>query len=164
MPVSRGWIGVRPTRRAAAGARERKERLRRGIAVLLGLLSLLSVGCGEIDLIRIKGYLGSAGAQIRLGYLYGTGEGVERDDAAATKWYRRAAEQGHPSAQVAVGNRYLQGLGVEQDAATAASWFQRAADQGEPEAQARLGMMLAGGLGIERNDAPRIHRASPRAR
>ena len=69
--------------------------MRRGIAVLLGISSLLSVGCREIDVARIKGYLGSSDAQIRLGYLYGTGEGVERDDAAASKWYRRAAEQGH---------------------------------------------------------------------
>jgi len=98
--------------RRARGAREER-RLRRGIAVLLGLSSLLCVGCREIDVARIKGYLGSSDAQLRLGYLYGTGEGgVERDDSASTRWYRRAAEQGHSGAQIAVGNRYLQGVGV----------------------------------------------------
>jgi TPR repeat protein len=98
--------------------------LRRSIArllgiVSLGIVSLLIVGCREIDVARIKAYLGSSDAQLRLAYLYGTGENVELDQAAATSGID-ARPSRHPLAQVAIGNRDLQGVGVEQDAPTAA--------------------------------------------
>ena len=42
---------------------------------------------------------GDAEAQYKLGYMYETGKGVERDVAAAAIWYRKAAEQGDAWAQ-----------------------------------------------------------------
>ncbi|WP_275967705.1 MULTISPECIES: tetratricopeptide repeat protein [unclassified Gammaproteobacteria] len=40
-----------------------------------------------------------AGAQFILGMMYEHGKGVDPDDKEAVKWYRMAAEQGHPGAQ-----------------------------------------------------------------
>jgi TPR repeat protein len=45
---------------------------------------------------------GEASAQVQLGWLYETGEGVTENDAEAAKWYLKAAEQGHPVAQSAL--------------------------------------------------------------
>lgn len=42
---------------------------------------------------------GHAGAQHSLGLFYLTGKGVQQDRAEAAKWFRRAADQGHPGAE-----------------------------------------------------------------
>ena len=52
-----------------------------------------------------------------------------QDYAAAVKWYRRAAEQGHASAQFNLGVMYDGGQGVLQDYAAAVKWYRRAAEQ-----------------------------------
>ena len=71
-------------RRASAARKE--GRLRRSIAGALGIVSLASVGCSDVGIAKLKGYLGSTDAQMRLGYAYGTGSGVERDDAESVRW------------------------------------------------------------------------------
>ena len=40
-----------------------------------------------------------AGAQLLLGRMYDKGEGVPKDFIEASRWYRKAAEQGHVVAQ-----------------------------------------------------------------
>lgn len=50
---------------------------------------------------------GNATAQCGLGYMYGTGKGVERDYEEAVKWYRRSAEQGNASAQCNLGDIHV---------------------------------------------------------
>ena len=49
--------------------------------------------------------------QNNLGAMYGTGRGVEQNDAEAVRWYRRAADQGHALAQNNLGVRYRDGRG-----------------------------------------------------
>ena len=67
-----------------------------------------------------------ADAQYRLGYMYGTGQGVPKDDATAVSWYRKAAGQGHARAQYNLGAAYANGTGVIQNKETAAEWFFKA--------------------------------------
>jgi TPR repeat protein len=70
----------------------------------------------------------------------------------ATKWLRKAAEQGLPRAQCLLGLNYANGEGVKKvDKVEGARWLRRAADQGLPEAQYDLGMCYANGDGVERN-------------
>ena len=47
-------------------------------------------------------YAGNVNAQVQLGVIYLTGDGVAKDDAEAVKWLRKAAEQDSPLAE-----RYL---------------------------------------------------------
>jgi hypothetical protein len=56
---------------------------------------------------RLRGIAeqGDARAQYNLGYLYDNGQGVPQDDAKATNWYRKAAEQGHSGAKKALERR-----------------------------------------------------------
>src|SRR5206468_1661558 len=42
---------------------------------------------------------GVAAAQFNLGLMYANGRGVSKDDTAAAKWFRLAADQGHALAQ-----------------------------------------------------------------
>ena len=49
---------------------------------------------------------------------------------AAVRWFRRSAEQGHPSGQADLGWMYENGRGVQRDRVEAVRWYRRAADQG----------------------------------
>ena len=47
-------------------------------------------------------------AQHELGAAYETGEGVEKDEVEAARWYRMAAEQGYRPSRAALGVMCLQ--------------------------------------------------------
>ena len=49
---------------------------------------------------------GNVEAQVKLGVMYATGQGIPRDDAEALKWFRLAATQGNAEAQVYLGFMY----------------------------------------------------------
>lgn len=74
-------------------------------------------------------------AQNNLGNMYATGRGIAPNDAEATKWFRKAAEQGFGDAQYNLGLMYANGRGVPRDASEAAKWIARAAEQGVVDAQ-----------------------------
>lgn len=46
--------------------------------------------------------------------MYDEGAGVPKDHEEATRWYQRAAEQGHAVAHFNLGVLYANGLGAEQ--------------------------------------------------
>ena len=75
-------------------------------------------------------------------------EGPPQSDALAVGWYRKAADQGHPSAQFQLGCMYQQGRGtLPQSDALAVEWYRRAADQGYAPAQCSLGYFYERGRG-----------------
>ena len=92
---------------------------------------------------------GDAGAQTELGTCYYAGRGVDRDDAEAVRWIRRAAEQEHAPAEYNLGLLYFRSRGVRGDDVEAAAWYRRAAEQGYAPAQGGLGYMYAYGAGVE---------------
>ena len=73
---------------------------------------------------------GNARCQVILGSAYRNGTGVTRDPVEASRWYRKAAEQGSDVGQYELGLLYESGLGVPKDAIQAVGWFRKAADQG----------------------------------
>ena len=70
--------------------------------------------------------------------MYAHGLGLTNDDAAAVKWYRKAADQGLAKAQHNLGVAYSRGLGIAKDDAEAVKWYSKAADQGLIDAQTNL--------------------------
>ncbi|HWK68628.1 MAG TPA: hypothetical protein VNS34_27205 [Rhizobiaceae bacterium] len=60
------------------------------------------------------------------------GRGIDRDDAQAVFWYRKAAEQAYAQAECDLGAMYEQGRGVGKDDAEAAFWYRKAEEQGLP--------------------------------
>ena len=102
----------------------------------------------SIGLFRPLADQGDAWAQIMLGIMYVSGQGVPKDAAQAAKWFRLAADQGDAMAQTSLGTMYASGHGVPQDYAQAAKWFRLAADQANPSAQFMLGIMYQAGDGV----------------
>lgn len=82
--------------------------------------------------------LGDAKAELRVGYMYNTGKGIERDAEEAVRWYTRAAMQGNAEAEYGLGNIYLFGQGVAKDYITSYVWFYLAAGQGHASAGEHL--------------------------
>ena len=60
----------------------------------------------------------------------------------ATRWYLKAAEQGHMWAQYKLGYIYNYGKGVSKDNGEAIKWYRKAAEQGHAGAQYNLGYIL----------------------
>ena len=77
---------------------------------------------------------GDAKAQVFVGYLYETGQGVRQDYARAAKWYEKAARQGNATAQTQLGDMYRQGRGVPQNYVMAYMWLDLACRQGSRQA------------------------------
>lgn len=91
---------------------------------------------------------GDTNAQVQLGNMYGSGQGVKQSDAEALKWYRMAANKGDANGRFMLGAMYDAGRGVKQSYAEALKWYRPAADQGNPLAQHRLGVMHSEGVGV----------------
>jgi uncharacterized protein len=84
---------------------------------------------------------GDAKAQVFVGYLYETGQGVNQDYIKAAEWYRRAAEKGNATAQMQLGNMYLYGRGLPQNFKFAYMWLDLAARQGNEQAMVSRAMI-----------------------
>jgi TPR repeat protein len=82
-----------------------------------------------IDALREQAEQGNDTAQLELGLMYDTGEGVTQDFAEAAHWYRLAAEQGNNRAQFNLGIMYVTGEGVPQDYVLAHMWLNLAASR-----------------------------------
>ncbi len=95
-------------------------------------------------------------AQVMLGWMYSSGDGVEKNEVEAVKWYRKAAEQGNANGQNNLGGMYRDGLGVARDDAEAVKWYRKAAEQGNALGQYNLGVMYRDGLGVAQDDAEAV--------
>ena len=93
----------------------------------------------------------SSAVPCMLGLMYQIGEGTPKDMPSAVRWYRVAAERGHPDAQNALGYRYLHGEGVPLTTEEALKWFLKAAEQGNWEAENNLATMYDEGNGVTRD-------------
>ena len=109
-----------PSGQAEDPVRSRRVVFAPGLATLLGLGWVLHgrnvvaagvepaeaapITADELAALTQTAEQGNADAQYRLGERYDNGSGVGQDDVAAVKWYRLAADQGHPRAQSNLGS------------------------------------------------------------
>ncbi len=93
-----------------------------------------------IEWLKRAAEAGSAEAQYQLGYMYSTGEGVAKDDAAAAQWFGQAAANGMAAAQDYLGVIYGDGRGVAQDWVKSYMWLSLAAGQGLDQGKQDLPM------------------------
>jgi len=82
--------------------------------------------------------------QYGLGRCYEYVNGAEKNPMESGKWYRKAADQGHPNAQLRLGDVFYQGK-YYKDAVT---WYQKAAKQDLAAAQYQLGLCYECGNGV----------------
>ncbi len=75
----------------------------------------------------------------QVGKCYETGDGVDKDEVEAVRWYRMAAEQGSADAMFELSKCYTFGIGVRRNRATAFKWLSKAAERGHSKAMVQLG-------------------------
>ncbi len=85
---------------------------------------------------------GNADAQLFLGKMYLTGEGVLKDPDQAIKWFKASGEQGNADAQFFLGSIYLL---PHKNVAEGLKWLRLSADQGNQDAQLLLGQAYTNG-------------------
>ena len=92
---------------------------------------------------------GSEEAQLAIGRMYMTGQGVQPDRAAAIKWLSAAASSGNATAQFFLGAMYLL---PQTDVPEGVKWLRLSAEQGMQDAQYLLGKSyLQGGETLPRD-------------
>ena len=122
-------------------------------------------------LLRKVAEQGDVKAQLELGNCYYNGNGVNKDEAEAEKWWRKAAEQGNKdaveqfrklaeqgnvAAQYNLGKCYYNGNGANKDEVEAAKWYRKAAEQGHADAQNSLGNCCYYGNGVNKDYAEAV--------
>ena len=90
-------------------------------------------------------------AQLNLGLLYQSGQGVNIDLEKALYWYEQAASAGLAEAHLNLGMMYFEGMIVEQDYTISFREFQSASTQGLASGSLMLGRMLFEGLGVDQD-------------
>lgn len=103
-------------------------------------------------------------AQINLGAMYDSGQGVNQDPEQAVHWYHAAAEENNAYGQYNLGAMYLSGRGVFRDPDRAVNLFLEAADQNMPRAQYQLGLLYLSAFesrGIADTKTPALFRQPP---
>lgn len=90
--------------------------------------------------------LGNTRARYVMGAYYKSGERVPQSYQEAAKWFKRAADAGHPESQFEYSVLRLYGNGVEKDEADALVYLEKAASNEIVEAQFLAGGLLLGGL------------------
>jgi TonB family protein len=101
--------------------------------------------------LRRAAEAGSGSAQVNLGVRYARGDGVERDDVEAFKWFSAAADQGIATGQLNVGVSFHNGKGVKKDPRKAEQFYLLAAAQGSATAEKYLGYLYKDGELGKRN-------------
>ncbi|MFL5346518.1 MAG: tetratricopeptide repeat protein [Hyalangium sp.] len=85
---------------------------------------------------------GNSRAQLTVGYLYDTGQGVSRSRTQAMSWYRRAVRQGDAAAANNIATLYRD----EGRLRLAIRWFEKAAALGDGDALLEMAKLYAGPL------------------
>jgi TPR repeat protein len=88
---------------------------------------------------KVEADKGHALAELMVAYMYDGGIGIERDDAQAAAWYRKAADRGIPSALNNLGIKYVRGADLDE----AKRLFQKAAESDDESAKFNLGCLNA---------------------
>ncbi|MEZ5894342.1 MAG: tetratricopeptide repeat protein [Parvularculaceae bacterium] len=122
----------------AAPAIDPKALYRESLATL-GAASSESEAAAAIGKLEQSAALGFPPAQLQLGELYKTGQGVEQDFGQARVWFRRAANGGNVLAMHRLGVMTARGDGGPADSQEAISWFEGAANLGLVDSQYNLG-------------------------
>jgi TPR repeat protein len=94
---------------------------------------------------------GSANGSADLGWLYETGNGVNKDENKALSLFNKAAKRGSAEGMYRMGVAYHDGLGVQKDRAAACQWFVRAATSDHPDAEQEAGFCYYNGTGVVQN-------------
>jgi TPR repeat protein len=94
---------------------------------------------------------GDSEANMRLGDLFFTGDGGERNLFEAFKYYRNAAQLKNPKAYFKMGYCYERGHGVGQSNQDAVYWYQKGVDAGDLNCIANMARFYENGVTVEKD-------------
>jgi TPR repeat protein len=101
--------------------------------------------------------LGNPDAQLKIGFFYHHGRGVEQSYEKAFYWFEHSARQGNLTAVNNLGDAFLNGYGVEKNPKDAYVYFRQAAEGGEIHAMFDLGLLLYTGDAGEKDPVSGLH-------
>ena len=110
-----------------------------------------ATGSTSFDDLMKQAVKGDSHAQNLVGEALADGNGVQRNDFDAVRWFQKAALQGLVDAQYNLSVMFANGQGVRQDDAETVKWSRLAAKQGHAAAQYQLGLLYAVGAGLEQD-------------
>ncbi|HTX48465.1 MAG TPA: TIR domain-containing protein [Caulobacteraceae bacterium] len=91
-----------------------------------------------LQLWTVAAERGNRDAAMGLSDLYGTGQGVGRDDVQSIRWLAKAAAEGDAIGMLLLAESYDNGIRVAKNESTARYWYQQAAARGMPDAKSWL--------------------------
>lgn len=94
-----------------------------------------------IGKLREAALLGHPPAQLQLGELYKTGQGVDTDLGQARTWFQRSANGGNVLAMHRLGVMTARGDGGPENTPEAITWFEQAANRGLVDSMYNLGAL-----------------------
>ena len=113
----------------------------------------IGAGDGFLPALRRLAADGNAAAMYRLGRLYATASGVERDEVEAVRWYQKGADGGDQNAITALAVAKLEGRGTARDDPEGVRLLRRAADEGNTEAVYRYAVAMVEGKIVGKDTA-----------
>lgn len=88
-------------------------------------------------------YFGDSDAQFHLARLYLEGNGLDRDERQAARWFNLAAAKGHHGAQALLGRMLVDGQGIPRQRARGLMWLEVAKQGADPKRDAWIGELHA---------------------
>ena len=123
------------------------------LAVMVVFAMLFQSGAPQdVAALKARAEKGDTKAQVRLGIVYATGDGVDANETEAVQWFRKAAEKGDAAGEYSLGEMYLTGRGAEANLPEGVKWMRRAAEHGDPRGQSNLAVLYAQGQGVPKDD------------
>jgi len=94
---------------------------------------------------------GNPEAQYKVGEMYETGKGVQKDPAIALTWFEKAAAQDHKKAVYKLLYLDIKSNGMNNHSKTQLGVLRQESASGNPDAQYYLGKMYAAGVGVPKS-------------
>jgi len=114
-------------------------------------LPMLSQADGLFDFQMKLAEKGNAEAEFKVGEMYETGFGVNKDMKQAESWIKKAAEKGHETANFKLLYWDLEKNGVTKSNKAGFESLQAKAKEGNPQAEYYVGKMYARGVGVKKD-------------
>jgi flagellar biosynthesis GTPase FlhF len=125
------------------------------IALLVVVVFLTEMSGAQADMVfdfQMKlAKKGNAEAQFKVGEMYESGRGVEKNMNEAMKWINKAAAQGNKAAGYNLLYKDLEKNGVTKENKPGLADLQNAARDGDGYAQYYVGLMHSNGVGVRKN-------------
>ena len=85
---------------------------------------------------------GDVNSQMKLGLLYFSGVGLDKNHNLALQWFEKAADNGHPSAHYMLGKIYLNGIGTMPNIPKAIYHLEKASENGDFSCSGNFGAVI----------------------